>query len=343
MAKVIAGIGTSHGPQLKTPPAQWPERAKADRRNSQLEFRRSRYDFAALKALREDYSAEIAPEVMERRYLACQDALDRLSEFLTAAAPDLLVIVSSDHKELWDDDLLAPFTVFWGPDVAHEPFTEADLAGMAPGLAASASGDVPDHSMRRPCHPGVARHLIDALGADGYDVAASQQLPVGRYRNHSLPHGWGYIYQRILGQESTIPFVPVAINTFFEPNPPSAARCYGFGQAIGHALDCYPQDLRVAVVASGGLSHFVIDEDLDRAFLDALKAADVGFMTGLDAAIMRSGSSELRSWIAVAGIAAEAGLSVDSVDYQPCYRSEAGTGNAMSFVTWVGEPEHSVR
>lgn len=335
MARVIGAIGTSHGPQLKTPPAQWQGRGEADRRSKELEFRRGSYDFAALKALREDFSAQCAPDVMRRRYQACQDALDRLGAFLAAAGPDLLVIVSSDHKELWDDGLLAPFTVFWGPDVAHEPFTEADLAGMAPGLAASAAGDVPGHSMRRPCHPEAARHLIGVLGQDGYDVAASERLPAGRYGNHGLPHGWGYIYQRVLGQESTIPFVPVAINTFYEPNPPSAARSYGFGRSIGRALASFPQDLRIAVVASGGLSHFVIDEDLDRSFLGALKAGDEPFLTGLDPQVMRSGNSELRSWVAVAGIAAEAGLVVASADYEPCYRTEAGTGNAMGFVTWT--------
>ncbi|MGH3247317.1 MAG: hypothetical protein ACRDOI_14065 [Trebonia sp.] len=335
MAHVIAGVGTSHGPQLKTPPARWTGRGEADRRNTELEFRRGRYDYAELRSLREDFSAQCAPEVMRRRYQACQDALDRVGEFLAAAAPDLLVIVSSDHKELWNEELLAPFTVFWGPEVAHEPFTEADLAGMAPGLAVSAAGDVPDHSMRRPCHPAAARQLIDALGKDGYDVAASERLPAGRYGNHGVPHGWGFVYQRILGQECAIPFVPVAINTFYEPNPPSAARCYGLGRSMGRALARFPQDLRVAVIASGGLSHFVIDEDLDRSFLDALKTGDEPFLTGLDPQIMRSGSSELRSWIAVAGIAAETGLSVSSVDYEACYRTEAGTGNAMGFVTWT--------
>lgn len=335
MARVIAGIGTSHGPQLKTPPERWAGRGEADRRNKELEFRRASYDFAALKELREDFSAQCTPDVMAARYQSCQDALDRLGAFLTAAAPDLLVIVSSDHKELWDDELLAPFTVFWGEDVAHEPFTEAHLADMAPGLAAAAAGDVPDRSLRRPCHPAAARHLIAELGKDGFDVAASERLPAGRYGNHGLPHGWGYIYQRIMGQECTIPFVPVAINTFYEPNPPTAPRSYQFGRSIGRALVGFPQELRVAVVASGGLSHFVIDEDLDRAFLDALKTQDESYLTGLDPEIMRSGSSELRSWITVAGIAAETGLSADSIDYEPCYRTEAGTGNAMGFVTWT--------
>jgi 3-O-methylgallate 3,4-dioxygenase len=51
--------------------------------------------------------------------------------------------------------------------------------------------------------------------------------------------------------------------------------------------------------------------------------------------VCRWGTSELRSWI-VAGTAARlAGLAGELVDYQPCYRSEAGTGNAMGFVTWA--------
>ena len=54
---------------------------------------------------------------------------------------------------------------------------------------------------------------------------------------------------------------------------------------------------------------------------------------------MRSGTSELRNWITVAGIAEQAGLVVDTVDYQPCYRTEAGTGNAMGFVTWKANEE----
>jgi hypothetical protein len=51
--------------------------------------------------------------------------------------------------------------------------------------------------------------------------------------------------------------------------------------------------------------------------------------------VLRSGTSGLRSWI-VAGTAAHlAGLAGELVDYQPCYRSAAGTGNAMGFVTWA--------
>lgn len=334
MATVVTGIGTSHGPQLKTPVAGWVERGKADRASSTLEFRGARYDFEGLRAARPDFAAECTPEVMGRRSAACQAALDGLGAHLRAADVDVLVIVSSDHKEVFDDELLPAFAVYWGESVEHVPFTDEQLAAMAPGLAAAAGGDVPAQRIVRPCHPTLARALIRAAGADGFDVGASRTLPPGRYGNHGIPHGWGYIYQRIAGEASTVPFVPVFVNTFYEPNPPAPGRCYALGRSIGRALQAFPEDLRVGVVASGGLSHFVIDEELDHAFLDALKAGDTAHLTGLDAAWLRSGTSELRNWVTVAGIAAETGLRMQDVDYVPCYRTEAGTGNAMGFVTW---------
>jgi 3-O-methylgallate 3,4-dioxygenase len=335
MAKVVAAIGTSHGPQLKTPPGGWAERGIADRSNRTLVYQGQDYQFDQLKALREDFSAQITPDVIQARWDACQASLDRLGQYLRQAQLDVLLIVSSDHKEIYTDELLPAFAVYWGDDVAHVPFTAADLAKMAPGLADAALGDVPaEETIIRPCHPALARHLIQSAVADGFDVAASKELPPGRYGNRGIPHGWGFIYQRILGQESRLPFVPVFVNTFYEPNPPSARRCYEFGKILAKAISEFGEDLRVGVVASGGLSHFVIDPDLDEAFLAALRGHDEKYLTSLDDAVMRSGTSELRNWITVAGIAEQAGLAVGTIDYQPCYRTETGTGNAMGFVTW---------
>ncbi|RKS68267.1 catalytic LigB subunit of aromatic ring-opening dioxygenase [Actinomadura pelletieri DSM 43383] len=334
MATVVTGIGCSHGPQLKTPPTGWSERAVADRRNQALEFRGRTYSFASLRTLRKDFSEHCTPEAMQANWDASQEAMDRLGRHVAAADVDVLVIVSSDHKEVYGDELLPTFAIYWGEDVAHVPFTEAQLAAMAPGLAEAALGDVPARTVVRECHPDLARHLIEQAGGSGFDVAASRALPPGRYANHGVPHGWGFIYQRILGEKCRLPFVPVFINTFYEPNPPSAARSYQFGRALGRALTDFPQDLRVGVIASGGLSHFVIDEELDRRFLAALESGDERYLTSIDPALLRSGTSELRSWIAVAAIAAETGLTVASTAYRPCYRTEAGTGNAMGFVTW---------
>jgi len=336
MAQIAMGIGTSHGPLLNTPPAEWEQRAAADRRNKELIYRGDSYDFDGLRAARgRDFSAECALEVRQARHAACRAAIAELGRRVKAAALDVLVVVSSDHKEIFDDELMPQFAFYWGDSVAHEPYTKEQLDAMPPGLAIAEVANQPDVATVRACHPALARHLLKETSNAGFDPGASLRLPAGRFENSSIPHGWGFIYQQILGGDYEIPVVPVFVNTFWEPNPPSAARCHDFGAALGAAIESFPEDLRVGVVASGGLSHFVVDEELDRRFLDALLGGDRSFLASLSDDVLRSGTSELRSWI-VAGTAARlAGLAGELVDYQPCYRSEAGTGNAMGFVTWA--------
>ena len=55
-------------------------------------------------------------------------------------------------------------------------------------------------------------------------------------------------------------------------------RSYKFGQVVKKAIDSWDSDKLVAVVASGGMSHFVIDEEFDRTFVAALKRRDSGFL-----------------------------------------------------------------
>ena len=86
--------------------------------------------------------------------------------------------------------------------------------------------------------------------------------------------------------------------------------------------------------ASGGLSHFVIDEDLDHKVLDALAANDADKLFAIPEDRYQSGSSEIKNWIPLSAIMADLDLDMTLVDYVPCYRSEAGTGNAMGFVYW---------
>jgi 3-O-methylgallate 3,4-dioxygenase len=88
------------------------------------------------------------------------------------------------------------------------------------------------------------------------------------------------------------------------------------------------------VIGSGGMSHFVVDEELDRAFLDAMKRKDTDALTSIPAYNFRSGTSELKNWIPVAGAMNEVGLDITVIDYQPLYRSAAGTGSGMAFAYW---------
>jgi 3-O-methylgallate 3,4-dioxygenase len=335
MARIGLGIGSSHAPQLSTPPEEWGQRARADHRNPALAFRGGDHTFEELTQLRNAaFAGECDLELQRERHARSRAAIDELGRIVRESGVDVLVVVSSDHKETFTDELLPQFAVYWGETVQHEPFTQADLDAMPPGLAIAEVANVPEVSTTRQCHSELALHLIRSVSEAGFDPGASKELPAGKYGDHGIPHGWGFVFQQILGGDSDIPVVPVFVNTFWEPNPPSARRCYEFGVALGEAIAAFPQDISVGVVASGGLSHFVIDEELDRGFLKALVDKDREFMTGLDADLLRSGTSEMRNWIVVGGATAATPLTAQVVDYLPCYRSEAGTGCGMGFVAW---------
>jgi hypothetical protein len=335
MAQIALGIGTSHGPQLSTPPQEWGQRARADHRNTALAFRGGDYSFSELSQLRNAaFAGECEPALQAERHRRSRAAIDELGRIVADRGVDVLVVVSSDHKETFGDELLPQFAVYWGETMRHEPFTQEHLDAMPPGLAIAEVANVPAQSTTRPCHSELALHLIREVSEAGFDPGASRELPAGRYGHHGIPHGWGFVLQQLLGGQASIPVVPVFVNTFWEPNQPSARRCYDFGAALGAAIGSFGQDIRVGLVASGGLSHFVIDEDLDRGLLKALAEKDGDFMAGLPASLLRSGTSELRNWIVVGGATARTPLSAQVIDYLPCYRTEAGTGCSMAFMAW---------
>ena len=97
----------------------------------------------------------------------------------------------------------------------------------------------------------------------------------------------------------------------------------------------WDSDKKIAVAASGGVSHFVIDEEFDHRILDAMKNGDVDTLINEPDIHFRSGTSETKNWIVTYGILSETGFAMELLDYVPCYRSDAGTGNAMAFATWT--------
>ena len=120
-------------------------------------------------------------------------------------------------------------------------------------------------------------HLMDA----GFDLSACDTVP--NPAQQGFGHAFGFVISRLMG-ERKIPIVPVLLNAYFPPNQPTPKRCYEFGVALRKAIDAAAPGMRVAVVASGGLSHFVTNEALDAGILDALKSGDANFL--------KSGSGE---------------------------------------------------
>jgi 3-O-methylgallate 3,4-dioxygenase len=78
----------------------------------------------------------------------------------------------------------------------------------------------------------------------------------------------------------------------------------------------------------------VIDESIDQTFIEAMRTRRIDDLAALGEQTFQSGTSEIKNWVPVAGAMAELGFDFTLVDYVPCYRSIAGTGNAMGFVYW---------
>ena len=343
MACIVLGMGLAHTPQMHTPPEQWQARLEADRRNRELWFRGQAYDWPSLCTLRagEALAAQAETGERERRHARANAAVGKLAEAWRTARPDVAVIIGNDQHELFVEDLMPAFTVFWGKEIQNQPSTEEQAKRKPAGIHVAHHGHAPPRPLTHPGEPALGRHLIECAMADGFDVAQSQWLrEADQHYSFStgIPHAFGFVYRQVMADE-VVPNVPVIINTFYPPNQPSAARCLALGRSIGRAIASWPTDLRVAVIGSGGLSHFVIDEDFDRAFLDALVRADHDALTRHPQEWFQAGTSECKNWIAAAGALEGFGLRAEIVDYVPCYRSEAGTGTGAGFMLWKQDQE----
>ena len=337
MAKLVLGVATSHGPMLSTPWQQWGQRVEADKRSNELWFKGKQVTFDELVELRRDEKLEsqITPEKMEARHTACQQAIDQLAEVVGRVKPDVCVIIGDDQRELFHDTNMPAMAVFWGEKFMNQAPTEEEMAKMPPGIAIAQWGHSPPEPMEISGEPDLARHMLSTLMDEEFDVSHFNQLPQGRHEHPSIPHAYGFVYRRIM-HDNVPPNVPVFINTFYPPNQPTLRRSYKFGKTIGNAIRDWDSDKTVAVFASGGLTHFVVEEDVDEMVLNALREKDDDALMNMPRERFNSGTSEIRNWIALAGAMADGDLEMSLVDFQPCYRSIAGTGNAMGFAYWNG-------
>ena len=334
MAELTFGVGTSHGPLLMLSPENWDIRTESDKVFPGHPFQGQVYRYDELMKLRRNnYLADMnSIETRRKHYDRCQVQLDRLGERLRAEAPDALVILGDDHKEWFLDAKMPAITVFTGNEVVNR--------GVKGPLHSSDS--IAEVARRRhlsedaiyPCASDLALRIVAQAIDDEFDVATSSVTPVAADGGPKCAgHAFTFIVRRLL-QDKPIPMVPIIVNTYYPPNQPSAKRCWNFGQSIARAIKGWSKDARIAVVASGGLSHFAIDEDFDRRVIAALQANDGEALYREPESLFQSGSSETKCWIMAAGALSDTGRKMDLMDYVPCYRSEAGTGNAMGFATW---------
>jgi Catalytic LigB subunit of aromatic ring-opening dioxygenase len=329
MAEIVLGIGTAHGPLLSTPPEKWDLRARADRENKNHWYRGRTYDFESL--LRErapGFGAQTGIETRRERHARCRAALEVLERKVLEAAPEALVILGNDQREYFGEDLTPSITVYRGAEI----FNARETHEPAPGLNIAEPGNAPEQGTSYPGATALADHILDCLAEEGFDPAQSNSRPKGASRP-GIPHAYGFVYHTIL-RDNPAPSVPIILNVHFPHNQPKIGRCLALGRTLQRAIRSFQGTRRVALIASGGLTHFVVDEEFDREVLHAIDRGDEDALGRLPENVFKVGTAEIKNWFPVVAAMNAEGRRSHEVDYVPCYRSEAGTGNAMGFVYW---------
>ena len=350
MAEVVLGIGASHSPMMSLPPDLWHDMGERDKRNPMLsappDGKVLTYE-ELLERAEPSIANRLTLEHFTTQHNAIQECLAQLATTLAEAKPDVVVIVGDDQEEFFFDDVMPSLAIYWGESIRLIPRIPGE--GAPPSARASAWG-YGDVEMDVPVDAGLGLHLIEHLRDADFDVAhcryqrdsygghvgASGYLPsfdrTTEPRRQGLPHAYSFVVKRLM-DNNPVPIVPVIQNTFYPPNQVTPKRCYALGKALREAIEAWEGVARVALVASGGLSHFVVDEEVDRMALDAMMAKDAEGLRNLPRHRLYSGNSETMNWVTIAGGLEH--LDMDLLDYVPVYRSPAGTGGGWGFAQWT--------
>ncbi len=336
MARLVAAFGSSHSIMLVSQREDWMHGFRAiDPKNVHyFDKAGNKTDYAALLAAAPP-DAELlqTPELLSARFDAAQTAMDRVRDAIAAARLDVLIIVGDDQTELFRTTNNPAIAIFHGPTIRNT-VREPARAGDPWVKSARMWRHEPEADREYPVKSDLAAWLTRRLCDRDFDIAAMDGLQPGQSEGHAFQ----FIHRRLMAEQERqrLPVIPVILNTFDPPNQPTPRRCAALGNALRELIAEWPEDLRVGVIASGGLSHFVVDEELDAHVIDAIRRKDLDALAELDPRQLQAGSSEIRNWIVVGAMARD--LDLGPVDYIPGYRSPALTGTGLAFATWSALP-----
>lgn len=215
------------------------------------------------------------------------DAYEPIKAWLAQKKPDVLFMIYNDHVTSFFFDHYSAFTLGVG-----EEYSVADEGGGSRQLPPIKA------------HGKLARHIGESLMADEFDMSFFQGKP--------LDHGCFSPMCILMDHDPdwTTPIIPLQMGVLQFPVP-SASRCYKMGQALRTAIESYPEDLKVCIVATGGLSHQVHGERCgfnnppwDQKFMELLEHDPVALtrMTHADHATLGGAeSAEIVMWLLMRG------------------------------------------
>lgn len=154
-----------------------------------------------------------------------------IREWLGDHKPDIAIVIYNDHGLAFFLDQMPTFAI----GAAHE-YRNQDEGWGLPTV---------------PPYPGDAKmswHIIEQMVEREFDVTSCQELPVD--------HGFTVPMQLFWPDRGPdMPrAIPVSANTVQHPIP-TLKRSFDFGKALRKSILSYPEDLKVVVLGTGGLSH----------------------------------------------------------------------------------------
>jgi gallate dioxygenase len=210
-----------------------------------------------------------------------------LHDWLAKEQPDVLLFIYNDHITSFFVDHYSPFVL--GVD---DKYVTADEGG-GPREYPTVSG-----------HPGLSRHIGNSLFADEFDISFFQKKPI----DHGLFSPLSMMTDCGKSWDGTV--VPLQVGVLQFPIP-TAKRCFELGKALRRAIESYPEDLSVAVVATGGLSHHIHGErcgfnntEWDNEFLDLLENDPIALTRMTHAEYAEKGGvegAEIIMWLIMRG------------------------------------------
>jgi aromatic ring-opening dioxygenase catalytic subunit (LigB family) len=305
MGNLIAAMATSHAFAVMNP-AKWDDFLKLNRGLYQK-----------LYGVEPQLAPESAQETLETnlaRYQRISEAHDRLKKELQELRPDVLLVVGDDQNEHFKADNIPQIAMYSGGDFRT-------------------AADAPAYRSRSD----VADLLLKRLVREDFDVSIVGKFPDDRLISHAHVH----VLERLV-PDRDIPVVPIFVNGIHVPSL-EPRRCYALGAAMRRIVASdLPSETRVAVVASGGLSHFTagypwkayngpfkygaISTDFDQRLIAAMTrgggAKLASELTSDD--LLYHGDIEFRCWLVVLGMVED--VPAEMLAYEPFYRAIMGMG-----------------
>lgn len=210
-----------------------------------------------------------------------------VARWLAEQQPDVLVFFYNDHANSFFFDCYPTFALGVSPTFE---------------LADEGAGKRPLPPLKG--HSELAIHIAESLVNDEFDMTMFQDMPLDHGCHSPLPLLWSH------KPDWPGAIVPIQINVLQYPMP-TARRCYKLGQAVRRAVESYPEDLKVVIVGTGGLSHQIHGErtgfnntEWDMQFLELLEHDPAQLTTLKHVDYVRLGGaegSEVIMWLAMRG------------------------------------------